>query len=272
MRTLAHNWLLVCLLAAAFGLGGAALAASRRPTYTAAATLQVGQVNPNSPGFYSYVTSATALAAAYSRAIAAEPVLAQIHRSLGIAPSVAVSRLSAEPLPQSPAFRVIATGPSARAARSLANAAAGAIVAYESNSNSANPEAAVLLNEYRGAALGLQRSDTRLGSIERAARTKRHASLETVLSEARAGRAAAAAKLAAIGDAYTAAVTSAAPRSGLVSLLAGATSAEGDRSARIQLGALVGVLIGLAVGAALAAGRERYGRPGRRQRPSIESG
>src|SRR5262245_11829556 len=85
-------------------LAGAALGLVRPATYEAAATLQVGQVNPNSPGFASYTQSASSLATAFSRAIAAEPVLAQVERKLHLAKQRASARLSAEPIPLSPAF------------------------------------------------------------------------------------------------------------------------------------------------------------------------
>jgi uncharacterized protein involved in exopolysaccharide biosynthesis len=105
LRSIAHSKLLVCLFAVVFAVAGTAFGLSRQRTYTASATLQVGQVNPNSPGFYGYVQSAASLATAFSRAIDAEPVLATVQQKLGLAPSEAIPRLSAEPLPVSPAFR-----------------------------------------------------------------------------------------------------------------------------------------------------------------------
>ncbi len=76
LSAIGRNKLLVCGCAVVAALIGTAYGLSRPRTYTASATLQVGQVNPNSPGFYSYVQSASALATAFSRAISAEPVLA----------------------------------------------------------------------------------------------------------------------------------------------------------------------------------------------------
>ena len=61
------NKLLVALCALVMGLAGVAYGLARQPTYTASASPQVGQVNPNSPGFLGYVQSASSLATAFSR-------------------------------------------------------------------------------------------------------------------------------------------------------------------------------------------------------------
>jgi hypothetical protein len=259
LAAIGRNKLVVCVLAVVLAVIGTGLGLSRQSTYTASATLQVGQVNPNSPGFYSYVTSAGALATAFSRAIGAEPVLAAVQQKLKLGPSEAVARLSAEPLPQSPAFRVIATGPTESGAVQLANVAANAVISYESQSNSANPEAESLLHEYRVASLDLQHAAANLAHLEHLSR--RRSTPETVsasvVAPAKAERDAAAAKLTAIGDAYTAAVTSQAPRSGLVSLVAGATSASNDRHSKVEILGFIGLLAGTVIGSILAVLRER---------------
>src|SRR5665213_3234300 len=61
LAAIARHKLIVGLCAVALALIGAGYGLSRPKTYTATATLQVGQVNPNSPGFGSYVQSASAL-------------------------------------------------------------------------------------------------------------------------------------------------------------------------------------------------------------------
>jgi capsular polysaccharide biosynthesis protein len=251
--------LLVFVFTALLALIGTGLGLSRHTTYTASATLQVGQVNPNSPGFYSYVTSAAALATDFSRAISAEPVLAEVQRKLKLAPSKAVARLSAEPIPQSPAFRVIATGPTESGAIQLANVAANAVLSYESQSNSANPEAESLLHEYRNASLELQHAAANLSHLEHLTRSRSatEAASARVLVPAKAEKDTAATKLAAIGAAYTAAVTSQAPRRGLVSLVAGATSASNDRRSKVELLGFVGLLAGIVIGCMVAILRER---------------
>ncbi len=244
--------LLILACTVVITLIGVAYGLSRPKTYTASATLQVGQVNPNSPGFFSYVQSASALATAFSRAIDAEPVLASIQQQLKLRPTVASARLSAEPIPVSPAFRVIATGPTDSKAVRLANVTAAAVVAYESRSNSANPEAASLLHEYGDASYQLHQAAATLAHLGQ----NKRASLQA-RAHAAANQAAAEVRLRAIGNSYVAAVTSQAPRSGLVSLLAGATSASNDHRSKLETYGFIGLLAGLVFGCLAAVLLER---------------
>jgi uncharacterized protein involved in exopolysaccharide biosynthesis len=244
--------LLICVLAALGALIGGAIGLARDPIYTASATLQVGEVNPNSPGFGSYTQSATSLATGFSRAIGAEPVLAEIQRKLGVGPKTAVSRLSAEPIPLSPVFRVIATGPSESSAVRLANVTGAAVVSYISKSNSATPQSKELLGAYRQAALELKRASSKQQSLEGEGSAPTEAPLR-----AEAATSTAQVKLEAISRSYIAAVTSQAPRAGLVTVLAGATTASGDRQSKLELYAFIGLLIGLLIGCLAALWRER---------------
>jgi hypothetical protein len=254
LAAISRNKLTVCAVAVVLALAGTAYGLSRQTTYTAAATLQVGQVNPNSPGFYSYVASGAALATAFSRAVSAEPVLAAVQQQLKIPPSKAVARLSAEPLPLSPAFRVIATGPSESDATRLANVTANALIAYESKANSANPEVESLLHEYHTASLDLQHATSNLSRLSR--RTSAHAAPTSALNAAQANRATATAKLTAIGDAYTAAVASQAPRDGLISLLASATSATNNQKSKVAILGFIALLAGIVLGCIAAVLRD----------------
>lgn len=235
---------LIAIFAVLGLLAGAALGLVRPATYEAAATLQVGQVNPNSPGFASYTQSSSSLATAFSRAIAAAPVLATVEHKLHLAKTRASQRLSSEPIPLSPAFRVLATGPSAAKAKRLANVAAAGVIAYENRTNSANPEAASLLAAYRRASLELSEASAAVAS-----------SGGTL--QAKAKQSAAKIKLKAIASAYVATVGSQPPREGFISLLAGATSATSNRNSRIQLYGFLGLLLGLLAGCGAAVLRDR---------------
>jgi hypothetical protein len=252
LTAIARHKLLVCSCALIVALAGAAVGVMHRRTFTSVATLQVGQVNPNSPGFYGYVQSAAALATAFSRAIDAEPVLGTINHRLRLAPATAIERLSAEPLPSSPAFRVIATGPTEPDAVQLANVAANAVIAYEGQTNSANPAAASLLREYHDASLVLQRANATLDRLKRDKRASASA-----LQSTEVARSTASVRLKAIETAYTGAVISQAPRSGLVSLLAGATSASSDHKSKIELYGFAGLLAGTILGCFAAVALER---------------
>jgi uncharacterized protein involved in exopolysaccharide biosynthesis len=262
LRAIGRHKLAICAFAVVFAALGAGYGLSRPVQYTAGATLQVGQVNPNSPGFFSYVQSSASLATAFSRAIDAEPVLATVQHSLGIAPAKASTQLSAAPVPSSPAFRIFATGGSAARAMSLANVAANAVIAYEGESNSANPAAAALLHEYQDASLALQHVVAKVARQERAENSK-HVSgsaFTIALAPAKSEREAAQVRLKAIGAAYTAAIASQAPRRGLVSLIAGATSATSNRHAKVELVALVGLLAGILIGCLAAVLLEQHRR------------
>lgn len=247
-----HHKLLVAACAIACALLGTGIGYVRTPTYTAHTSLQVGEVNPNSPGFGSYTQSATALAAAFSRSIDGGPVLATIDRKLGIAPNAAASRLSTEPIPLSPLFLVIATGSSSSAATRLANVAGAAVVSYVTKSNSSDPQARALLSEYRSALLGVREAKARETALKGNSSTS-----SGKLLEAEAEKSAAKLKLEAIGRSYVQSVSSQAPRERLVSLLARAASASSDRSSKMEMLGLIGFLVGIVLGSAAAVVWER---------------
>jgi hypothetical protein len=249
LRAISWNKGFVAAIAVLGAVIGLAIGVARPATYTASATLQVGQVNPNSPGFLGYVQSASSLATAFSRAIGAAPVLAEVEKKLGVPATDAVPRLAAEPIPLAPAFRVIATGDSEGAAMGLANVAADAVVTYESKANSSNPQAKELLAGYREATASLRRTEAKADDLSGSGD-------ERSLIRAEAERSAAKVKLQGIETAYVAAVTSQAPREGLVTVLAGATSAESDRKSKVQLYGFLGLLAGILAGCLLAIGRE----------------
>lgn len=252
LTAIARNKWVVGVCTVLLALAGTAYGLSRHRTYTTAATLQVGQVNPNSPGFFGYVQSAASLATAFSRGIDAEPVLDSVQRKLEIAPSKTIARLSAETIPTSPAFRVIATGSTELAAVQLANVAASALIAYEGQSNSTNPQAESLLHEYREASLALRGAVATVGADSR-----HHHGYSSTLAAAEAERNAAAVRLRAIGVAYTNAIASRGPSSGLLSLVAGAAGASNDHSAKTEKFGLIGLLGGIVIGCLAAILLER---------------
>jgi|GEM_PF-1811599 len=263
---IARHKLLVCGCALLLALLGAAAGFARKGTYTAASTLQVGKVNPNSPGFYGFVQSASDLATAFSRAVTAGPVLQTVHHKLGLSAEQAVGSLAAEPIPNSPAFRVIATGPSAPAAIALANVASDALMSYEAHTNTYSPESARLLGAYQAASLDLVHSER---AVDAAAGeyAKHHddAVALTKLENAQAARAADTLRAQALAGGYQQSAQSATTRD-LISPLSGAVSAVSDRKSKIEFLAFMGLLGGMVIGCGLAVlvdGRKRAWRVGR---------
>jgi Glycosyl transferase family 2 len=255
LRALRRYRVLVLLCSVALAGGGAAWGLTRAPVYSASSTLQVGKVNPNSPGFYGFVQSATALATAFSRSVEAEAVLSAVHGHLGLAPTETLERLSAEPIPNSPVFRVIATGTSARGAIALANVASAAVVQYV-NSSGANTSGPGLLSSYHAVAAKLARAQA---DAEAAARVfKAHPSPGTgaALIDARALVSAEKLRAQAIASGYQESEQGATSTS-LVSLLAGASSASSDRASKVELYAFTGLLAGFVIGCLLALALER---------------
>jgi hypothetical protein len=237
---------------------GTAVGATRTTTFTAASTLQVGKVNPNSPGFYGFVQSASQLATMFSRAITAGPVLHRIQARLGVSPRAATSRLSAEPIPNSPAFRVIATGPSADAAIQLANVTAGSVIAYEGRSNAYDSDTARLFRQYRAASLKQAKATTAIKQAQREYGRFPTAEQRAALDRAEARRADASLEAQALAASYQLSAQS--TTRGLISLLAGAAGASSDRGSKLQLLGFVGLLGGLLLGCALAQVVERRSR------------
>lgn len=251
LSAIRRNKLIIAVCAVAMALAGVGYGFLRQPTYEATASLQVGQVNPNSPGFLGYVQSASSLATAFSRSIDAAPVLRTIDEKMGLSPSKAVGQLSAEPIPLSPIFQVIASGQSQSDAIRLANVAANAVIAFEGHSNSANPQANALLGSYHSAAIAVQSAKSEIHHLATAGASSAR------LLQAEAGLIAAQVKLKATGNAYTSAVVSQAPRKGLVTLLAGATTASNNRKSKAELYGFIGLLLGLGIGCCVAVIRER---------------
>jgi uncharacterized protein involved in exopolysaccharide biosynthesis len=261
---IAANKPLVCICALLFAVFGVLAGMHRKGTYSSAATLQVGKVNPNSPGFYGFVQSASDLATAFSRAVTAEAVLDAVHARLGLSAATAVSRLAAEPIPNSPAFRVIASGPTAKAAVNLANVASTALIAYEAHANTYSPEGHRLLGAYRAAELSLAHAKAAVARAEAARGEEPSAKANLRLENAQASQAAATLQAQALASGYQLSAQSATTRD-LISPLAQAVTATSDRRSKIELLGFVGLLGGLVIGCALAALREiRAGarRPG----------
>jgi len=253
-----YKWI-VLGLAALFTIGGLAVGLKRKPVYTANSSVQVGQVNPNSPGFYGFVQSATDLATTYSRAVTANGVLSIVHQKTGLTPQEAASRLTATPIPDGAAFSVIATGSSSQSAVNLSNTAAAAMISYEathqSNGGSGSSNAASLYQAYKTETQTLAHDKAIVQKIEN---QTNHNSTGTpnpsnpALIKAQANADLAEGHANALAAAYTQALETQQPAGTLLSPLANALSASSDRTHKLELYGFVGLAMGLLIGGATA--------------------
>jgi uncharacterized protein involved in exopolysaccharide biosynthesis len=256
-----YKWL-VLGLTALLTVCGIAIGIKRKPVFSSTSTVQVGQVNPNSPGFYGFVQSATALATTFSRAITANGVLSIIHQKTGLTPMQAASRLTATPVPDGAAFNVIATGPTSQSAVNLANTAAAAMVSYEAVNNStagaSTSNATSLLNAYRAQTAQLANDKAIVQKLQNQASANASSSGSTsnptkpsiVKAEANEGLAQGRAN--ALAAAYTQALENQQPPGTMLSPLSSALTASSDRKHKLELYGFAGLAIGLLLGGATA--------------------
>jgi hypothetical protein len=253
-----YKWLvlgLTLLLTA----GGVAVGYKRKPVWSATSSVQVGQVNPNSPGFYGFVQSATALATTYSRAITADGVLSIIHQKTGLTPQQAAARLTATPIPDGAAFSVIATGPTSQSTVNLANTAAAAMVAYEAahhpGGNPTGSNATALYNQYRAQTQALARDKATVQRLQNKSVdpiTGKPDPSDPAVVRAQSEADAAQGRANALAAAYTQALENQQPSGTLLSPLASAHSATSDRKHKLELYGFAGLALGLLIGTAAA--------------------
>ncbi len=245
----------IVLLGVVLAGAGVAYGVVRKPQYSASSSLQVGKVNPNSPGFYGYAQSASDLATSYSRAITATGVLNRVRKTTGLDPVTAAGRLSAEPIPNSDVFRIIAAAPSSAGAVKLANDTASAMVAYEAGNNF-NGDAAAALRSYQSQAAAAVNAQAKVrqlqggggGTLVRSSPALRSAQVQANTAQMQAN---------ALSTAYQQALQ-AQPASNLVSLLANAVTATSDKTKKIELYGIIGLLAGLVLGTLVAVLSEQH--------------
>ena len=86
-------WLLIVLVAVIGAAAGVAQAMSKQPVYTASAQLGVGLTNVGTPGgLGGFAQSGPTLAAAYSRAAIAQPVVSSVAKGAAVELGAVVSR------------------------------------------------------------------------------------------------------------------------------------------------------------------------------------
>ena len=180
--------------------------------------------------------------------------LATVERKLGLRSEPAVTpRLSAEPIPLAPAFRVDRHWTNRNPKRSGSPTPRPAPCSSRESKQQLQPAG-------KGAAGRLPQSLARAQAGRSATlRGGSRICRSDALAQAQARKATAQVKLKGVSAAYVAAVASQAPSQGLVSLIAGATSASSDRKAKIELYGFLGLLAGLIGGCGAAVLRRAAG-------------
>jgi curli biogenesis system outer membrane secretion channel CsgG len=246
LESIRRYWLLALLPVVVLVAAAAVLAQTRPSTYTAQARLQVGRLNISPAGAVSgFAEAAQTLASAYARAITSDGVVDSLATRFHTTPSAIRARISATPVPSSPIVSIFATGPSARQAVTLANAASAALVSYLVRSNQNSPDARRLLQEIRVEELAFQRALAARQAIKRRPPLGIHGQqVAANLDDARL-------QLSSLEAAYQATVGSEAVSS-LLQPLNQAYSASSNRAHRLQIAVFAGLVLGVLIGLALA--------------------
>jgi uncharacterized protein involved in exopolysaccharide biosynthesis len=233
---------------------GAALsyALSRAPTYTAEARMGIAKIDVTAPGALAgFALASQALAETYSRVISAEPLIADLATKFNVPRETIRTRLSAAPVPDTPVFRVVGTGPNARGAVLLANAATQSLQDYLNSLNTRSESLAVFAR-YKRAALRLSRATSARGKARADYRRSRSDRAQRALVKADAAVRVAQTEALALEELYRTTQQVAQNSGSLAQVLAEATTAKSDRGAKIQLFGGLGLLAGIALGAGLA--------------------
>lgn len=240
-------------------LVGLALGVSlaRTPTWTAETRLGVSRINVTAPGALAgYTQASQSLAQAYSRLINAEEVVNEVSRLTDVDADAVRGRLSATPIPESPVFRVEATGGSRRRTIELANTGAEVLIEYATEVARSNPDAKRLLRKYRQASLTLNRAQLAYQDVRRSLRSEDTPQVRVAFARAKAARDAARLRASSLEEAYAEA-QSGLSNTELIQLLSRAKSADSDRDDKLQIYLYVAVLAGGLGGVALAMARSR---------------
>jgi uncharacterized protein involved in exopolysaccharide biosynthesis len=240
---------LITLTGAALGVVAGLV---RAPTYTAESRLAVGRLDVSAPGAVStFAVAAQALATQYSRAVDARAVVEPVSRQLGTTPLEAARRLSATPIPESPVFRIEATGDSERAAVALAGAASTQLVEYTTKLNRSNPDSARLLRRFQRAAVVLNRKQAARDRLRRTVgRSPSGRGREALIAAATETQLAQLEFQTLRANYQTSQQSQAA--TALVQVLTTPSKAASDRWPRLQLFLFIGLAIGLTFGLAFA--------------------
>ncbi len=251
-------WPLVLIAVLVLGAFGAYTGHSRRPAYTATASLSVGLLDVTTQSVPGFAVGGEVVASGYSRAVQTDGVIDPVAQRLKMTPAEVRGHVSSTPVPNSPIFTVTATPASAGSAVTLANAVSQSMLAYGRSHSSTDAASARLLARYLGAVRSRNRARNRVAQLRSGSSTSAGtASAATTasdsgsLSQARADLEVQQLRMDTLADQYRAR-TSTPGNTAVLQPLVNAQGASSDRGSKTQLYGALGVLAGLCVGTALA--------------------
>lgn len=258
-----RHWLIVLATVGTLVLAGIALGLVRKPVYTAEGQLSVQIASPYPSAVPGAITASSGLAAIYSRAIYAPPLINRLAKRTSLSPRQVVDRISATQVPDTGVLKVTATGESERSTVVLANLATDQLHRYVSNNlNGSAPQSQGVLRQYKRAARRYQDRVLQQQQLESLVASSPSSSTSEALRRAQILTQAAAIQRDGLAQAYQSGQQLyTAP----LDVIGRATSASSDRVSRLQLFGMVGLFAGLAVGAVLATVQANSGA---RRRPA----
>jgi capsular polysaccharide biosynthesis protein len=254
-------WPLVLVAVLVLGAFGAYTGHSRKPVYTASASLSVGLLDVTTQSVPGFAVGGEVVASGYSRAVQTDGVIDPVAQRLKMTPAEVRSHVSSTPVPNSPIFTVTATAESAGSAVTLANAVSQSMIAYGRSHASTDAASARLLARYQSAVRNRNRARNRVAQLRSGssttagssgtASTASTASDSGSLSQARADLEVQQLRMDTLADQYRAR-TSTPGNTAVLQPLVNAQGAASDRGSKTQLYGALGVLAGLCLGTALA--------------------
>lgn len=161
-----RHWFLTLLPVVLLVAAGIVTGASKAPTYSATATINVGKSDINTQATPGYLVAAEALASSYSRLVESQHVSIPAARKVSESAAEVGSQLTAVPIPNEPTFTITAKGSSAARATALAAAAVSTLQSFVAKSAAQGGGTAQLLAKYRKAQALTYELDQRVKTLQ----------------------------------------------------------------------------------------------------------
>jgi hypothetical protein len=145
------HWFLTLLPVVLLAVAGVIAGHTKKPTYSATATINVGKSDINTQATPGYLVAAEALASSYSRLVQSQHISVPAAKRVNETPAQVGAQLTAVPISSEPTFTITAEGTSAARATALVNAAISALRAFAARTATQGGGTAQLLASYRKA-------------------------------------------------------------------------------------------------------------------------